>query len=245
MNTRRVLPILLISMGLAVAPFAVHAQSPAGAGSRASQPTQAGAASAQTPSQPASMQLTVRYTRPTEAQKLHNYLFDAIGPYTLIGAAAAAGINQANETPPEWGGGMKAYSERFGSNFGIALIATTTRYTLAKAFGEDTIYYRCTCTGFFPRFKHAMISTVTARRGEDGHRVFSIPSLVAPYAGTETAALAWYPGRYNAMDGFRMGNYTMAIYAVENIALEFIYGGPHTMLSHMHLGDQGKSNSNP
>jgi hypothetical protein len=45
-----------------------------------------------------------------------------------------------------------------------------------------------------------------------------------------TAALAWYPNRYEPMDGFRMGNYNLAAAAGQNIALEFIYGGPHTLL---------------
>jgi hypothetical protein len=51
-----------------------------------------------------------------------------------------------------------------------------------------------------------VISTFTTRRGDDGHRVFSVPALVAPYAGTMTAVYGWYPGRYDGRDGFRMGN---------------------------------------
>jgi glycosyltransferase involved in cell wall biosynthesis len=48
-------------------------------------------------------------------------------------------------------------------------------------------------------------SSFTSRRGDDRHRVFSFPALVAPYAGTMTAVYGWYPGRYNAKDAFRMG----------------------------------------
>jgi hypothetical protein len=83
-----------------------------------------------------------------------------------------------------------------------------------------------------------VISTVTARRGDDGHRVFSIPALVAPYAGTMTAIYGWYPGRYDAMDGFRMGNYSFLWYAGGNIALEFLYSGPHSWLSRMHMNNR-------
>src|ERR1035438_5082490 len=32
------------------------------------------------------------YMRPTQAIKLHNYLFDAFGPYPIVGAALVAGI---------------------------------------------------------------------------------------------------------------------------------------------------------
>jgi len=177
------------------------------------------------------------YIRPTAKTEFHNYLFDAFGPYPVAGAAFVAGINQAERTPPEWKQGASGYAQRFGSNFGIAAVSTTTRYALAKAFGEDTLYYRCECKGVFPRFRHAVMSAFTSRRGEDGHRAFSFPALAAPYAGTMTAVYAWYPGRYNASDGFRMGNYSLLGYVGENLALEFLYSGPHTLISRMHLNN--------
>jgi hypothetical protein len=172
------------------------------------------------------MQPELPYTRPAQKTKLRNYVFDAFGPYPIVGAGLAAGVNQAYNTPPEWKQGSAGYGKRFGSDFGIEAISTSTRYGLAQAFKEDTLYYRCDCKGVFPRLRHAVISTLTARRGEDGHRVFSFPSLIAPYAGSMTAVYAWYPGRYNGKDAFRMGNYTMLGYVGGNIALEFLYQRP-------------------
>ena len=174
------------------------------------------------------------YRKPTAKMKLRTYLFDAFGPYPIAGAAFIAGVNQAEGTPPEWGQGASAYGQRFGSNLAIAAVTTTTRYGLAAAFREDTVYYRCECKGFLRRFRHAMISTVTARRGDDGHSRLSFPAIVAPYAGTMTAVYGWYPGRYGAKDALRMGNYNLLAFAGENVALEFIYGGPHTLFSHFH-----------
>jgi hypothetical protein len=177
------------------------------------------------------------YVRPTESIKVHNYSFDTFGPYPIAGAAFVAGIGQTYNSPPEWKQGAEGFSKRFGSAFSIAAISTTTRYGLAEAFKEDTLYYRCECKGVFPRLRHAVISTLTARRGDDGHHVFSFPSLIAPYAGTMTAVYAWYPNRYNYKDAFRMGNYTMLGYVGGNIALEFLYSGPHSLLSRMHLNN--------
>jgi hypothetical protein len=184
---------------------------------------------------PAQPDLT--YIRPTQKIKLRNYVFDAFGPYPLAGAGLAAGIGQAYNSPPEWKQGARGYGLRIGSAFGIAAASTTARYGLAQAFREDTLYYRCECKGVFPRFRHAVISTLTARRGDDGHRVFSFPSLIAPYAGTMTAVYAWYPGRYNGKDALRMGNYTMLGYVGANVALEFLYSGPHSLLTRMHLNN--------
>jgi hypothetical protein len=187
---------------------------------------------AQPSSIPYDPNLILAYKRPTQKEKLRLYEFDAFGPYAFAKAALAAGFQQATNAPPEWGGGAKPFAERVASNFGIQLVTTTTRYGMAQVLHEDAAYYPCGCRGFFHRVRHAVISTVTARHGEDGHTSFSLSGLVSPYAGTMTA-LAWYPGRYGPKDGFRMGNYNLAIRAVENLALEFVYGGPHSMFSHV------------
>jgi hypothetical protein len=222
---------MLVLLAVAVLPVLVKAQSLADSGTVV------------VPVQTALPNLT--YTPPTEKTKLHNYLFDTFGPYPIVGAAFVAGINQAYNTPPEWKQGAEAYGKRFGSNFAIAAVSTTTRYALAEALREDTLYYRCECNGFFPRLSHALISTLTARRGEDGHRVFSFPALVAPYAGTMTAVYAWYPSRYDAKDAFRMGYYLQLGNVGANISSEFFYGGHHSLLSRMHLTGARPQDSNP
>jgi hypothetical protein len=183
------------------------------------------------------LQLRLTYVRPTETTKLRNYFFDAFGPYPFAVAALKGGIDQATNTPPEWRQGAEGYSRRFASDFGIAAVGTTTRYALSEVFKEDALYYRCECTGIFPRLRHAVISTLTARRGEDGHRVFSIPALVAPYVGSMTAVYGWYPRRYSAQDAFRMGNFTLLQYVGANISLEFLDSGSHSLLNHLHLNN--------
>jgi hypothetical protein len=230
MKIRRIMLLLLAIADLAVLPVLAKAQSLVASGESSSSTVDLSVSTA-------SPQPDLTYMRPPQATKLRNYFFDAFGPYPIVGAGLAAGINQADKTPPEWGQGAKSYSKRFTSDFGIAAVTTTTRYALSQAFHEDTLYYRCECKGVFRRLGHAVISTFTARRGDDGHRVFSFPDLVAPYAGTMTAVYGWYPGRYNYKDGFRMGNYSLLGYVGGNIALEFLYSGPHSWLSRMHLNN--------
>jgi hypothetical protein len=234
MNTRQVILGVVAIAGLAGLPQLARSQSLVDTADTSS--------IAVLPASPPLPDLT--YMRPTQKTKLHNYVFDAFGPYPIVGAAFAAGINQEQNTPPEWKQGVEGYGKRYASDFGIAAISTTTRYVLAQAFREDTLYYRCECKGLFPRLGHAVISALTARRGDDGHRVFSFPALVAPYAGTMTAVYAWYPGRYEAADALRMGNYTLLGYVGGNIAMEFLYSGPHSWRSRMHLSKiQGESSS--
>jgi hypothetical protein len=230
MMMRLVVPSLLVIAVLSGLSPLAQAQTSAGTGDSASTTSSTPKSSKPAHAQPGT---TASYTKPEFGQRFHNYLFDSFGPYALIGAGIAAGVNQARNSPPEWGQGAEGYGYRYASNFGINLVATTARYGLAEILREDTIYYRCECSGFFPRFGHAVISTVTARRGNDGHRTISFSNIAAPYAGTETAALGWYPGRFNAMDGFRMGNYLVGTYAGLNLLKEFVYGGPHTLIKNV------------
>jgi hypothetical protein len=170
------------------------------------------------------------YTRPTEKEKLQLFEFDAFGPYAFAKATFAGGFQQANREPPEWGTGWDAFGVRVASSFGIQLVTTTTRYGMAEILHEDAAYYRCECKGILPRARHALVSTLMGRHGKDGDYGFSYSGLVSPYAGT-MSALAWYPGRFGVKDGFRMGNYNLAGQAAQNLAFEFIYGGPHTLFS--------------
>jgi len=181
--------------------------------------------------------LDLTYVRPSQRTKVDNYVFDAYGPYPIAVAAVAAGVNQYTNSPPEWRQGVEGYSKRFGSDLGTAAVGTTTRYGLSEAFRQDALYYRCECSGVFRRTGYAMLSTLTARRGGDGHRVFSVPALLAPYVGSTTAVYGWYPNRFSAKDAFRMGNYNLLEYMGGNISLEFFYSGPHSLLSRMHLNN--------
>ncbi len=236
-----ILPILLVCLGFTFSSIPASAQSGAGAGTSSSQQQSAPPPQEQSgqPSMMSPRAVNVRpgqpYQRPTEKDKLRGYIFDTFGPYPIISAVATAGIQQARNKPPDWGQGWDAYGVRVASNFGVNLVTQTTRYGLAEIFREDTLYYRCECTGIGRRLGHALISTVTARRGEDGHRTFSFSALAAPYAGTEAAALLWYPSRFDPSDGFRMGNINLAVQAAINVANEFIYGGPHTLLGQHHV----------
>jgi hypothetical protein len=229
-NMRRIVFLLLVAADFGTQPVPAKAQALADSAN-----SSGGVAGTVASTAPVPPDLT--YMRPTQAAKLYNYVFDAFGPYPAVGAGFAAGINQAYNTPPEWKQGGEGYGKRFGSNFGIAAVSTTTRYALADALKEDMLYYRCQCKGVFPRLRHALISTLTARRGQDGHLVFSWPALFAPYVGSMTAVYAWYPDRYNGKDAFRMGNYALLGYAGADIGMEFLYRGPHSLLSRMHLNN--------
>ena len=162
------------------------------------------------------------YVQPSPQQKLNNYLFEAFGPYPLMWTAVVAGYHQAKHTPPDWREGAAGYGMRYGSDFGNSVVNISTRYALARALNEDTMYYRCACSGVWPRFKHAIYWSALVRRGPNGLPAIAVPTLVSPYVAGMTAVYGWYPDRYNAKDAFRMGNYGVMAYVVGNISLEFL-----------------------
>src|ERR1700676_1219374 len=84
MKMRRFMLLLLVIADLAALPVPAKAQSPA------TPPDSPGTVANTPPAQP-----DPTYVRPTEKTKLHNYFFDMIGPYPIVGAALVAGINQA------------------------------------------------------------------------------------------------------------------------------------------------------
>jgi hypothetical protein len=170
------------------------------------------------------------YVPPTEQQKFHNFVWNAIGPVAFAGSAFAGAIDQASDFPHKWGQGADAYGARVASDLGISLVTATAQYSMGEAFQEDTKYYHCACTGFFLRVWHAAVSTFAGRRGADGHTSFSIALTISPFVGPIVGANGWIPGRNGPILGARMGAFNLVGQFGQNEALEFFYGGPHTLL---------------
>ncbi|WP_260741343.1 hypothetical protein [Tunturiibacter lichenicola] len=184
------------------------------------EPTLAGTSAANLPSAP-SANVRDAYAFPDGKQQFRNYLYSTFGPPALISTAVGAGLDQKKPAPPEWDSGAEGYGERYGWRFGMQMIGHTTEYSFAAVVHEDVAYHRCQCRGFFPRSSHALISTLTAKT-TSGRTVFSVPSLVGPYAGSFAAVNAWYPSRYEPQDAFRIGSNSFMFKAVGNLIGEFI-----------------------
>lgn len=161
------------------------------------------------------------YVRPNFHERLRSSLSSTFGTVQMGKVAFGAAISHADNAPPDWGQGWGPYGERVGSHFGSALFAGGANLALGEALREDTKYYPCTCKGIWPRLKHALTSSVTARAGEDGHRVFSIPAVASPYAGA-FGQLAWLPPRFGPKDAFRTGNYDLLSSIGAKVAVEFL-----------------------
>ena len=174
------------------------------------------------------------YVAPSEQQRFHDFAWNAFGPVAFAGSAFASAIDQATDFPHQWGRAEDAYTVRVASNYGIGLVTATAEYSLAETFHEDTKYYRCTCNGFFPRLWHAAVSTVASRRGDGGDFSFSVALTASPFIGPMAAVRTWVPDdRDRLVVGFRLGSNNLLGQFAQNEALEFLYGGPRTLLGHI------------
>ena len=151
---------------------------------------------------PAEVETSAGYSPPTGADYFRHFAVDSFGPSAIVRAVAIGIINQADNVPPDWGQGWGPFGERVGSAFGRSAVTTAALYGGAAITREDVEFYRCDCAGFFPRLKHAVWTTISARHGSQGERIFSPVPIIAPYAGAFTS-LAWYPDRYGPKDALR------------------------------------------
>lgn len=161
------------------------------------------------------------YQMPTARERFQRYMRDAYGPTALLAAGITAASDQVENAPPEWKQGAAGFGRRFASRYGQFAVAGTVRYGLAAMLNQDVEYHPCECRGVPRRLGHALLSSVTARSA-DGHRVISIPDLVAPYAGGLVSTSAWYPARFGPKDGFRSGTWAFGLRVGVNVVREFL-----------------------
>ncbi len=208
--------VLLALITVVVFPLPALAQGPA-----STQPS-AGGQTSSLPDAPKPARSAHQYHPPSSADRWRQYFFDAFGPIALGRAAVGGAILQSRNTPPDWGQGAGPFGQRVADQYGLAMFNYTAEYGVGAILHQDMKYYRCACKGILPRIGHAALMTLAARKGEDGHHVFSVPKLIAPYAAT-SGELLWYPARYGPKDALRQGNYSLLENFGTNIAREFIH----------------------
>jgi hypothetical protein len=176
----------------------------------------------QQPAQQTTQQTTTpAYVFPTGRERFKRYVSNTVGPFRLARTAFSAGLDQWGDSPEEWEQGAKGYGKRFASGLGRNAIQQTVTYGLDEALQLDTGFERSKRKGFFPRFKDALLETVTSRT-KSGNRVISVPRFVGVYTGSVIAAEAWYPERYSYKDGLRNGTRTLLSSFGINLVREFV-----------------------
>jgi hypothetical protein len=142
----------------------------------------------------------------TGKQRVEVYLrqtFQTPGPYVV--RLFSAGVDQARDWPPQWGGGMAAYGERLASRYGRFMIANSVSALGNAAGGFEPRYDLCRCQTFGSRTRHAIMRNfLTYDRSERKLR----PSVFS-YGGAFVSGIVssqWLPGKRNV---WRDGGFAM------------------------------------
>lgn len=143
------------------------------------------------------------YSPPTQSERFKTYWLHTFGVTAILEAGVRGGIEQARDTPSGWPQGAEGYGDRFGSSMGQIAIRGTTQYLVADLFKEDLRFIPCRSSCPASKFKAALEDTFLARKGDDGHRAFSVARLFGPWTGSVVAINAWYPSGYGGREVIR------------------------------------------
>ncbi len=127
--------------------------------------------------------------------KLVFHAESAFSPTSLVGAAAYAGILQADTAPEEWGQGGSAYGKRVASTVGYLAIRGTLAFGLDSTLHQDPRYFRLRSGGFWRRTGHALRGTILTRTDRGGETLAAW-RLGSAY-GAAYLSNQWYPDGLN------------------------------------------------
>ena len=162
------------------------------------------------------------YTPLTASERWKLYLemtYASAGPYfsPVINALL---LDQANDTPRQWGRGFPGFGRRLASRGGNAVLQGTFQAPLAALLHEDVRYVPTSRHSVPRRALHAVLYSFLTYNNQ-GHTTLNIANLAAFYASTAVTT-AWIPGIKNtASYTFSNGSEQVALSFPLNVAQEF------------------------
>jgi hypothetical protein len=166
------------------------------------------------------------YVFPTRREMNRYWIGSTIGPRAPIGAALRASwTTWISDSPREWGSGPEGWAKRFGVGLLDNGMNQSALVLMSLATHQDPKYYRCDCTGFWPRTKHAIILAFDSRK-PNGDYVLSAPKIISGFVGPMVTRNTIYPARYNSGDAAISGLTYLAGSMGWNWVKEFIWKHP-------------------
>lgn len=113
----------------------------------------------------------------TSSESFKMAALDSFDPFVYPLFGFIAGVGQAQNNPPEWGGGWHGYWKRYGAAFAdnsvCSLITTGVMPSLLR---QDPRYYQGHATGFIRRFAYAA-SRSAVTKSRTGERQFNLSEI--------------------------------------------------------------------
>jgi len=168
------------------------------------------------------------YVFPSRAKMVRYWAGSVFGPRAYIGGVIRASWGTwASNSPEEWDNDFPGWSNRFGASVADNAMNQSALVLLSGAMHQDPMYYRCVCSGFWPRMGH-VIKMTFAGRNRSGDTVFSPAKVISPFVGPMVTRHTIYPDRFNSGDAAAGGASYLLGSVAWNAVREFIWNlGQH------------------
>jgi len=115
-----------------------------------------------------------------------------LNPYTFAFVAAEAGVNQARNSPKEYGQGAEGFGKRYGAGFADGLTAGVfVTGVYPSLLRQDPRYYRLGEGHFSHRMGYALTRILVTRQ-DSGRKVFNFSEILGSFSSS-ALAVTYYP----------------------------------------------------
>ena len=115
-----------------------------------------------------------------------------LNPYSFLFVATVAGVNQARNSPREFGQGAEGYGNRFGAAFADGLTdAIFVTGVYPSILHQDPRYYRLGDGGFAHRTEYA-VSRILVTRQDSGRPAFNASEVLGSFTSA-AIGVTYYP----------------------------------------------------
>jgi hypothetical protein len=152
-------------------------------------------------------------------QKFRTYLKQGFSVPSVLFPAVIAGINQAKDSPKEWGQGSAAYGERVGALRGQLQLRNFCAFAVGAALREDPRFLASGLRGARPRMDYVLVHTLTART--DGGREQPAFGTFAGAFGSGFFPNLWLPPSQNTVGRGFMRAISLGVSMGTNMGIEF------------------------
>lgn len=144
-----------------------------------------------------------------------------LSPSGYMQPVIGALVRHARNSPEEWERNWGGLGKRLGSATARHAIKNTIKYGVGSLLHEELHFRSSGKTGFGPRLRYALLSTVITRKTTTGNRTLAVGEISGVLGGALISRL-WQPLRLKTVgSGFTTAGATLGSDAIYNVVREF------------------------
>lgn len=169
----------------------------------------------------------------TVRDKFDYRVVQSFGARGFIGALFGAAVGQAEDSPKEWGEGLRGFAERYGSGVAGNLSRQTFAFVLESAFHEDPRYFPSEDRSKKYRAMNALKQVIVCKT-DSGKSEFAYARVFSEFGAAQFTNVWQPPSTGSVADGFKRGLIGLGADAAYNLMQEFLPFTRPISLRHRH-----------